>query len=277
MFKFSVSLRATRARDPQGLCNHSTFHQMKPRLYAHQLWIPWHHARCIGEAWLQSSSIQVRLRRTKISVASSYTFEFVHWQLLNLCPATTPFRCVLTSLRAPWWILLSGTSLSMIRVSCSIICPTVCPTATFLFSLHRIYLHYKGDGSIGGWQALKDPNGEGSGTLHRTNGNGASVALPFYGMYYKISDRIDLMGPTGTGFQLTGDSNAFYDIKVDDETPVTGLMVPTNQVLYSRYNLTAGNHNVMLTSRATTATTILTLDKAVIFNSGRNVYVNNCF
>lgn len=115
--------------------------------------------------------------------------------------------------------------------------------------------------------------------MHRTNAYGSSVTLPFYGMYHKILDHMYLTIPTGTGFQLIGGSDVLYNIKVDDEATIAGLVAPASEVLYARYDLTAGNHSVTLTSQATAAapSNMLTFDKAIIYNSRREACVDDGF
>lgn len=69
-----------------------------------------------------------------------------------------------------------------------------------------------------------------------------------------------------------GTSNTSYDAQIDSEPPATGL-VASDQSLYSRDNLTIGAHTVTLISKATDASTVLTLDKALVFNTHRDEYV----
>lgn len=63
-----------------------------------------------------------------------------------------------------------------------------------------------------------------------------------------------------------GNSNASFEAVVDDGSPITGLK-PDPNFLYSRDDLSPGLHTVMLTSRAADSSTILSFEKAVIFNS----------
>lgn len=80
----------------------------------------------------------------------------------------------------------------------------------------------------------------------------------------------------GTGINFIGTSNASYDALVDNETPAVGLS-PESLLLYSRDNLTAGTHTVTLVSRATDPSTVLTFDRALIFNSEREECVRHGF
>lgn len=143
-----------------------------------------------------------------------------------------------------------------------------CPESTY---------YLEGDGDLSGWQATRDPNGEGGGSYHRTNSNGSSVTLSFYGTRHIYQFVFNLNAPKGTGFQLIGYSTALYDVKVDEEPAVVGLVGPASGVLYFRDNLTMGSHVMTLTSRATSNVTALTFDKVILSNSGRNECVDDVF
>lgn len=78
----------------------------------------------------------------------------------------------------------------------------------------------------------------------------------------------------GTGIEIIGHSNALYDVQFDNEPAETGLTAPATGMLYTRHNVDMNDHNFTLISRATSQSTVLTFDKAVVFNSGRGRYVH---
>ena len=81
---------------------------------------------------------------------------------------------------------------------------------------------------------------------------------------------------TGDGLQLFGSYNASYTVQIDDDNPMS-VPVPGNKAtidgLFVTHSLALGAHTAVITVTSDDPTLVLSLYRAVVFNSKNNEYV----